>query len=153
MKKYCNTCGLRDPMRHVCRLTGIKISPDIDFCSRHILSNDLPTCEICGNGHPNPIIDITDGKTLVVCPQCFNMLDTCQVCSHSRNCSFETDPSPIPKVVEKVIRQGYMTTVSQVLNPERIEITCKKGCPCYSEKNGCGRQTEFRKCDNYEQMF
>ena len=64
-------------------------------------------------------------------------------------CSFENDPSPLPKIVQKQVRQGNMTAITQVRNPERIEITCKKDCPCYDPEFECLRQFgTCGKCEN-----
>ena len=84
----------------------------------------------------------------VICPNCNKLLGTCRTCQNGNLCTFETDPSPLPKIVQKQIRQGNMTAVTQVMNPERVAITCQKGCPCYSPDFSCSKQNRGA-CQQY----
>jgi hypothetical protein len=127
------------------------VNPNTDFCSKH--TTELMTCEVCGGGMPraNAIIEVRNEKSIrILCERCSSAMDTCQMCKHGSQCFFETDPSPLPKVVEKVFRQGPMTTVTQIRNPERIEYCCKeKKCPCYDPENECLKQfNTCGKCEN-----
>ena len=150
MKQNCNTCGLLDPMQRVCQLFRIQVDPAADYCPKHVKREDIITCEICGNITTNPMIDIYDSITTIMCKQCQVRANTCDMCIFGNECSFETDPSPLPKIVQKQIRQGPTITVSQVMNPERIEITCKKNCRCFSLEEGCGKQNSLHWCKNYQ---
>jgi hypothetical protein len=44
-----------------------------------------------------------------------------------------------------------VTTVTTVMNPSRIEITCAKGCPCYDPEIGCMRQ--FNYCERMNHVW
>ena len=145
-KGYCNTCrlaGLKAPQ--VCGLSGRKITAE-DYCSEHRRS--LSFCSICGN----PVLSngIIDGFHLI-CRNCFSLLKTCQACRYGSLCEFETNPSSIPKAINKQIRKGNMTAVTQVMNPERVRITCEKGCKCFDKKNGCLKQNGM--CANCEVKY
>ena len=83
-----------------------------------------------------------------VCDDCLNRLGTCAVCEYQNTCDFETNPSTLPKIVQKVIRQGNAQMMTQVRNPEREKITCAAGCKCYDKTYGCSRQDGL--CVNYE---
>lgn len=70
------------------------------------------------------------------------------MCEFAKTCDFETNPSTMPKIVQKVIQQGNMQMATQVRNPEREKITCAAGCKCYNETYGCSRQDNL--CINYD---
>lgn len=147
-KGYCKSCaflGLKAP--EVCALSGLKMKEEEDYCSRH--SNSFQKCAICGS----PVIFhdgiIDDGH--LICQSCFFHLNSCKICRFGNTCEFETNPSPLPKYVQRQIRQGNMTAVTQVMNPERIHITCEKGCKCYSTENGCMKQKGS--CSNSETIY
>lgn len=134
-KGYCKSCafaGLKAPQ--VCGYFGIEVSAN-DYCSFH--KNSFQTCSICGS------IVISDGildEGHLICPNCYSHLNSCKVCRNSLQCAFEEDPSPIQKVIQQQIRQGNGIFVTTVRNPERVRITCEKGCKCFDSKNGCLRQ-------------
>ena len=117
--KTCETCGFRDLKNSVCQVFGHAINPK------------------------------DDGTFGFYCKECVAAFSTCETCKHATECDFETNPSSLPKVVQKQIRQGNMMTVTQIKNPDRIEITCKNGCLCYDTENGCRKQFNL-KCDKYE---
>ena len=150
MDKFCKTCAILNPNALQCQLFGHPVDPEKDFCSKH--TTELIQCEICKGGLPanNAIIDMTNETPRTVCLQCFQLLGTCHFCKHGQECSFETDPSPLPKMVQKQIRQGNATLVTTVRNPERIEQTCKKNCPCFDSENECLRQ--FNTCGKCESI-
>ena len=83
----------------------------------------------------------------LICEDCLNATGTCRMCEFAKTCDFETNPSPLPKVVQKVIQQGNMQMATQVRNPERKKSTCEAGCKCYDEEYGCSRQNSL--CINY----
>ena len=148
--KYCRTCAILDPKLQKCRMFGHQVEPAVDFCSKH--TTELVTCELCGGQIPKnqSIISVVKDKpNRLVCERCSQLYGTCHLCKNSALCSFENDPSPLPKIIQKQVRQGNMTAITQVRNPERIEITCKKGCPCYDSEFECLRQFgTCGKCDN-----
>lgn len=118
-------------------------------CPYH--TTELHLCALCGNHMPkeNQLIDITNPEDIVIyCRNCKQHISHCPTCTNSKECRFETDPSSIPKVIQKEIRQGNMIQITTVKNPSRIDITCKKGCPCFSEEFECLRQ--FNSCGNYK---
>lgn len=151
MKKFCETCAILNPKLLKCQLFGHQVNPKEDYCSKH--TESLLTCGFCGGAmdKEHSILQFkNDTYVRTVCERCNSLTGTCQLCKHGGKCLFETDPSPLPKVVEKVFRQGPMTTVTQIRNPERIEITCKKGCPCYDPENECLKQ--FNTCGKCEDI-
>lgn len=145
--KTCATCALLAPDRPVCRFTGREVNPNENFCSEHV--SELKVCDLCGQPYIGPdIIHCQEGGTIyITCQQCQSQMGTCATCSHGNECSFETDPSPIPPVVNQTFRQGNMTMSTQVRNPERIKITCEKGCSCWNSEHGCCK--EYNTCAGY----
>lgn len=153
---YCETCAISIPRLDIetgraCRLYN-KAVKDTDFCSEH--AKELPTCECCGNlyiGKSYLIAEMKDDVATVnavICSSCNQGYNTCRTCTQGDICSFETDPSPLPKVVQKQIKQGNMTAVTQVMNPERVAITCQKDCPCWSLDFSCSKQNHGT-CQQY----
>lgn len=145
-KGYCNTCaiaGLKAPQ--VCALSGLKIEAK-DYCSKHRTS--LTKCSICGNVI---LADAVIDNGHLICQSCFSILKTCKTCHFGNVCEFQTNPSPIPQMINKQIRQGNMVAVTQVMNPERIHITCEKGCKCFDKENGCLKQNGM--CGNQEVKY
>ena len=146
-KGYCKTCalhGLKAP--NTCAYTGFLVDAEIDYCSQH--RRTVLTCSICGN------IILSNGvysDNHLICQHCFSSSETCKICRFSNTCEFETNPSPLPKAIQKEIRQGNMTAVTQVMNPERIHITCEKGCKCFDPEKGCLKQIGY--CKNQEVSY
>lgn len=146
--KTCETCGFRDSKNSVCQVFGHAINPKVDYCSKH--ATNIILCNRC----KRPLLDAlimadNDGTFGFYCKECVEAFSTCETCKHATECDFETNPSSLPKVVQKQIRQGNMVTVTQIKNPDRIEITCKNGCVCYDAENGCRKHFNL-KCDKYE---
>ena len=103
-------------------------------------------CDVCG--HPMPANEvIIDGDNLI-CKQCFQHMNTCVLCDNGERCEFKQNPSPIPHTIRKEVRQGNMIAVTDVMNPERVEKTCKSLCGCFSEEFGCLRQ--FNTCGDFK---
>ena len=146
-KGYCDTCafaGLNQPA--FCALKN-KIVKATDYCSEH--RNSVTTCDICGNIIlASGIID----SNHIICSQCFSVIHTCAVCKHVDSCAYQTDPSPLPKTIPQQVRQGNIIAVTQVINPERVRITCQKGCKCYSKENDCLKQNNSF-CGNHEVYY
>ena len=103
-------------------------------------------CDYCAN--PNSAVLDTEGRSY--CQRCFAAMDTCGACIHGAKCEFETNPSPLPKQVQKTIRQGNAVLQTFVKNPDRIRELCLYACPCFDEENGCGK--EFGYCPNYKEV-
>lgn len=150
--KHCNTCALRDT-NNVCPLLRVQVNPDEDFCSKHCDESTLKVCEICGRAIiGNGSVLVQHGEIWhIMCEGCASHLSTCAFCKNNNGCAFEDDPSPLPKMVQKQFRQGNMTTVTTIMNPERIRQTCEKGCDCFSQEFGCMRQ--FHYCERMNHIY
>lgn len=154
---YCSKCVLSQPRldlytKRFCFRYNIPVK-DTDFCSQN--TKTLKTCECCGEQFADQptLLAKTDEENkfsydATLCPNCAQALGQCGTCKQKDICSFETDPSPLPKVVQKQIRQGNMTAVTQIMNPERIRLTCEKDCPCYSPDFSCQKQNRGT-CQQY----
>lgn len=152
MVKYCKSCALANLKILKCRRFGHDINPNEDFCSKHC--NEIPVCAICGQEmlKENSILNFKNGDHIrIICQKCNELLSSCTLCRHGQKCAYDDDPSPIPKLIQKQIRQGPMISVTQEINPERIKITCKNGCSCYSDEFDCMRQ--FSYCQNLEHIW
>ena len=150
--RTCGQCALMQQNGGMCPLFNQPMSPDELGCPA--FASELFTCEICGQQVPTRgrIIDVSDENDLhFFCASCKKHCNHCPSCVNAQNCSFETDPSPLPKTIQQQIRQGNMVQIMTVRNPSRIEITCKKGCPCFSEEFGCSRQNNS--CGNYKVIY
>ena len=158
MQKTCAQCAFHiktpsDNYDGKCGIFGHAIHLAGNACSKF---NDNPyTCDLCHRVIvENPIIDIDNetGKVKrILCAECNSKFGTCLTCENTKNCKFEEDPSPIPKMVQKQIRQGNMVSVMNVPNIERIRETCQKGCLCFQQENGCNRQNN-QTCINYKEI-
>ena len=149
MTNYCGSCGLRNPQKNVCALNNRTIDPAADYCSKHTTA--ITRCNYCGHITMSPIVDTTTQHLHIYCQRCFDLLDTCATCEQSNYCAFEQDPSPIPHMVMKQVRQGNMTMTTQIPNPDRVAITCKVRCNCFNEEIGCRKQND-NWCDKYKQI-
>lgn len=106
-------------------------------------------CDFCGQSAT--IIDANDEEhTVFFCDRCFSVTKTCGACIKSTQCDFETNPSPLPKQVQKTVRQGNMVMQTVIKNEERIRETCRKNCACFHEDFGCLRENGT--CSNYEEV-
>lgn len=144
--KYCATCSLKAPDRATCMRTGAPISPTEDYCNHHTYT--IYTCEQCGQLMTAVGTYIDHNSNKLLCAKCNDAYGTCPTCANGNACDFETNPSPLPKVVVQVVRQGPMTSQTQVKNPERIAITCATNCGCYNNGICC---KEFRTCANWKE--
>lgn len=103
-------------------------------------------CDYCGRLGSADVIT----EDAYICRDCYSKHDTCALCENGYICSFETDPSPLPKVVMQTIRRGNMTMQTQVKNPERFQAFCLK-CECFNkEENICGKEDSW--CKNYKEI-
>jgi hypothetical protein len=87
----------------------------------------------------------------MLCESCAEQLTSCHFCKNGNECDFETNPSTLPKMVQKRIQQGPMISVTTVKNPSRVDITCKAGCPCYDPDFECMKQFNF--CDKITHIY
>lgn len=144
----CETCGWYFPDSFACEKFHIRRNPK-DFCSDH---EQPEICDICKGPVAQPILYKIDGPDQpnynLICSECYQWLDTCQVCGHFNECEFETNPDPLPKYVRQELRDGNMIIVTDVKNPERIRKYCQN-CKCYGgEENDCLKQFNT-KCGNH----
>ena len=147
-QRTCKECAYFDDMR--CKISGQPaISHNIACAS---FSSQRYECDICHRQihHTEVIYDSKSNK--IVCSDCCDRLSTCDNCHNGNICLFETDPSPLPKQIQKQIRQGNMIGQTIIKNPDRILITCKKGCPCWNaETESCNKQLRY--CANIQEVI
>ena len=141
-KVTCGQCVLKTQDGKNCLRLGAPIIGPDSSCPYG--STVYAKCDICGKQivFETAHIFISDSIKLL-CEQCSTQLNTCATCAHKIGCAFNESSDPTPKAVTKqiLINGGY--AVTQVMNPERIRNTCKKGCPCFSEQFGCSRQNNW----------
>ena len=148
----CGECDHRAP-EGLCKVFKVPVSADRVACPAQLTKNSSFTCEFCGRKVPSREMTIfsEEGTIRYACPACAEHSGHCTLCAQ-RECSFESDPSPLPKIVQKRIQQGPMTSITQIKNPDRIAVTCAKGCPCYcAEDNACNRESNT--CGNYYPLY
>lgn len=103
-------------------------------------------CDYCGN----PASTVVDSEGNCSCVNCCQKFYTCIMCTKVHECEFETNPSPLPKVVMQTIRRGPAVMQTQVRNPQRIAEFCHK-CQCWnSEEEFCAREDGW--CKNYSEI-
>ena len=123
-----------------------------DGCPYH--STELHTCGICGSPMlEKSILDVDkNGDWHEMCAKCAHA-PHCLTCIHSY-CAFQQDTNcQEPPMVMRQMRQGNMIVQQQVMNPKRVEATCRQGCPCFNEDglddgSFCKRQDECG-CEKY----
>ena len=149
----CSECiqHIQQGDTHACLRFRTEINPDKDYCSWGIAKDTLVQCQICKRGCEKPTIVCDNGHTpILICDSCCELLGSCKVCEECNGCDFESNPSSLPKIIQKQIpvQGGYMVT--QVKNPERIALTCVN-CICYcKEDEACNR--EVGQCGKYRLM-
>lgn len=111
----------------------------------------IMNCETCGRPIEQQFLCPDGDSWHILCGNCASQLNTCAFCKKVDVCTFETDPSPLPKMVQKQIRQGPMISVTTEMNPERIRQTCEKGCDCFDANFGCMRQ--FHYCERIDHVY
>ena len=152
--KTCGECALKKLSNGACAVFHQTFPDDQPACPQY--TKTLFTCKICGASTIKPDLVVEKGEygktsCYTVCQDCSSKSGTCATCNRQSICSFQTDPSPIPQVVNKEFRQGNMITVTQVPNPARIEITCKKNCTCFDAEIGCLKQ--FNNCKEWKPSY
>ena len=150
--KSCLNCGYRSLNEKACPLIHCVFTENPQVCPYWVA--EIVKCAICGNIIPKKNYCLThskDGTWQPTCDNCLKLSGTCGGCSKSSTCDFETNPSPLPKAVQKQIRQCNQIMVTTVKNEERIRETCQKNCGCFSQEFGCLRENGT--CGNYEGAF
>ena len=130
-----------------CPIVGYSPDPNQPVCNS--FSDTKYICKVCHNPifHKQMIID-DQGNTY--CDKCFTKLSTCANCEQNVNCAFNASPDT-PKMIQKREIVGNMQAVTNVRNPDIVEKTCKKGCSCFNEENGCMR--DFNCCDKLKPIL
>ena len=148
----CGRCLYRNSETNQCGRLKITVSAEQDACPSYIDQTYLTTCTFCGRQLPirNAVI-FSDGEEVHhACNDCANLSGYCHTCAAASSCLFNTDPSPIPMLVQKQIRQGNMVSVTTVKNTERVKVTCAVGCKCFdSEFSVCNKEQQEKTCQNY----
>lgn len=146
MTFYCKNCAYL-LSNGACPIAGYSPDPNQPVCNS--FSDTKYVCKVCHNPifHKQMIID-NQGNTY--CDKCFAKLSTCANCEQNVNCAFDASPDT-PKMVQKREIVGNMQTVTNVRNPDIVEKTCKKGCSCFNEENGCMR--DFNCCDKLKPIL
>lgn len=150
---YCKDCAwlTAHQGKHACyTLQKIIEKPDTEYCAWGLMPSELIPCDICKTPIYKPVIAILDhGKAIGICHNCYQKLGTCALCKHSDNCAFDTDPSPLPKMVQKQVSVQGGYAITTIRNPDRVAITCEKNCKCYNkEEQYCMREDQT--CINQE---
>ena len=149
--KSCLNCAFRTLNPQQCPIIGHRYTEDRNQVCPYWV-NELPKCEVCGKIVPDSMFtQKSDGSWIRICKNCQSKSGTCGGCSKSSICDFETNPSPIPKAIQKRIQQGNQIMVMTVRNEERIRETCQKNCECFSEAVGCLRENGT--CGKYNCVF
>lgn len=110
-------------------------------------------CNLCGRplkASEATFTPVKNDNYIITCPEHTLLFDTCHLCQSGNLCDFETNPSRLPKMIQKQIQQGPMTQIIQMKNPDRVAETCAKNCPCYNPDYECGKN--FGVCGNYSQI-
>lgn len=106
----------------------------------------MHSCDYCGYPKGEVIVP-SNGTYYLACARCYASFYTCQACVHEANCDFETNPSPIPKIIPQEIRQGNCIVQMPIKNPERVKLTCFK-CKCFNHDTLlCNREVFY--CNEY----
>ena len=150
--KSCFNCGYRQLDNTKCPLIGYAYPNDetaAPVCP--YWTSEITYCGVCGQIIAGPglmLYEAADGTFQNICERCKKASGTCAMCTKSNLCDFETNPSPIPKAVQKQVQQGPVTTITTIRNPSRIDITCRVNCPCWDENFGCLKENGT--CGKYE---
>lgn len=142
MKQNCNSCVFLEDV--VCRVFSQEIKDKENTCCPKYCDT-ISTCAVCGRKFAEPVPPITfnrkTGQYYPICAECFAHKHECATCNEGHYCDFETNSSPLPKVIQKtaeVEMNGVRQTVqTMVRNEEREKITCKAGCKCWDDEYGC----------------
>ena len=139
MNRSCGQCALRQPETGMCPIFNATVN---DEYGCPYFTTEIRTCSICGSIIPKGGF-IENGKLL--CGDCATGV-ACKRCKHKHSCALEQDQT-CPEPLYTMVRQQRGNTIiqTQQINPKRIDLTCKKGCPCYindicMKRANCGCQ-------------
>ena len=136
-------CGFLDPSTQQCQILGMHV-PDPGSCHCPHYRKDLIKCTNCGRILlTSPVYDGED----TFCAECAKLSGTCGLCRNLTTCAYESDPSPLPKVVQRREERDGMVFITTGRNPEREQALCTT-CNCWLPDLGCCRQ--YATCGNYE---
>lgn len=148
----CKGCGLYETSALTCKIFKTRLDPEEPGCP--YFTKEILKCDSCGKTILNArevLLEEFNGKTLCLCEECNAQALTCAFCSSGTLCDFETNPSTLPKVVQKQVRQGYTIVTTQVRNPDRVKETCAKNCKCWDpETQICRKEQHW--CNNYDRQ-
>ena len=152
--KNCAHCGFASLNAQQCPVIGTPIDLAANTAC-HYYTKEITYCAFCNQPIVKPKYIIKSPKQhrfLTICENCSNLVGTCRTCDKSQSCDFETNPSPLPKAVQKRFQQGNQIIVTTVKNDERVKETCAKNCECFcQETQTCLR--EIGGCDKYEEGY
>ena len=131
MGKTCGECALKTIKGGMCPIFNADMT---DQLGCPYFTGELNVCDVCGRAIIGKIIlEEKDGTWKKMCPAC-DAAPLCKHCVHSY-CAFEKDTHcPEPPTIIRQTRQGNMIVQQQVINPKRIEATCRQGCLCFNEE-------------------
>ena len=147
----CGQCLRRRTQDGLCTVGQSIVPAAQEACIWYAGEDSTVECELCGGRvfTKNSVI-FPEETTHITCGQCAGKMGTCATCICVHECAFETDPSPIPPVIQQRIQQGPMTQIISAMNPERIAITCKAGCKCWDSENEVCNKRTAQTCGQYE---
>jgi hypothetical protein len=141
----CKECDLKRRKGGICPIFNDRME---DGLGCPAFSDGRTVCSICGDPIPRGgIVEEDNEGYYLVCANCGSHSGTCRICRYADTCAFQNDTSCAePPYVMAQQRQGNMVIQQQVMNPKRIEATCRKSCTCFNEDgldNGtfCRKQT------------
>lgn len=147
MERKCENCVLRKNAEGICPIFHKNTEGEAG-CP--YFSSDFVPCDICG-GHimSTAILEVDkDGAVHQMCQNCAQ-LPLCATCINKDKCAFQTDTScAAPHMITTQERRGNVVLQTQKINPERVNMTCAKGCICYQD-NHCLKNDGVG-CNNYK---
>lgn len=152
--KKCGKCLIRRAEDGFCAVINDVVKVTDSACVKCATEDSIFVCELCGTATlKSSAVVFVEDRTHLVCGNCAKYTSMCQTCIKVRECAFETDPSPIPFTIQKHIQTGPMVQIMEVMNPERIAITCKMGCDCWDNVNETCAERTYGNCSNYKMIW
>lgn len=148
--KTCGECALMKLAGGTCPIFREFVEKEKPACPR--FKRELNNCDMCGQPIlGEEVIYLNPGNQTqirVYCEQCSNQVGKCPSCANTNLCDFQTNPSPIPQIIQKETRQGNAIMMTHIKNPERVKITCEANCKCFDSEYGCMKEEGF--CFNWK---
>ena len=149
--RNCENCG-HQSLTGECPVFQTKMSGETN-CPHH--QKQVEFCGFCGKPlTKQSIIDIEDDKIHFLCHACAEQTSRCRTCAETTYCALTDDKNcPLPlQVIKKVSPKPGVIMQTQVINPERIKVTCGNGCKCYleGEEEFCIRRLPKAGCSSYK---